>query len=352
MPHGVALPRLLVALPVAALAGCADGPPPPSAPAVGPGGDAGIVAAPGLVEPAGEERVIIPEIGGRLKHVRIAEGDRVEAGAVIAEIENADHAAAVAAADALVALREAERARLAAGTRREEIDAAAAAWREAEAAARLARQEHERRQRMHAGGQIAAETLEQAAAARDTAEARAEAAAARLALARAGARAEDLAVADAALAAARAEAAQARARYERTLIRAPIAGVVLRRDLREGETVVALSPLPLARIGDLSTLYVRANIDELDIARVRVGQRAAISTDALPGRRFGGEVVRLARRMGRRSVESGNPAERIDAKVLEALIRLDPGVTLPVGLRVDVRIETGGPPAREAAASG
>jgi ABC exporter DevB family membrane fusion protein len=329
-----ALPAFALAL---ALAACGKATPPAPA-ATGPGGSTDIIAAPGLVEPAGEERVIIPEMGGRLKRVLIAEGDRVEAGAVIAEIENADYIAAVAAADALVALREAELARLVAGTRSEEIDAAEAAAREARAAAQLARQEHERRQRMHAAGQIAAEALEQAAAARSTAEARADGAEARLALARAGARAEDRAVAEAALAAARADAEQARARYEKTLIRAPIAGVVLKRDLREGETVVALSPLPLARIGDIATLYVRANIDELDIARIRTGQRAEVTTDAWPDRRYVGEVVHVARRMGRRSVESGNPAERIDAKVLEAMIRLDPGADLPVGLRVDVKI--------------
>ncbi len=334
LPRTCILPAVAAAL---VLCAC-DKALPPATQVAGPGSSSAVIAAPGLVEPAGEERVIIPEIGGRLKRVLIAEGDRVDAGAVIAEIENADYLAAVAAADALVALREAELARLIAGARTEEIDAAEASAREARAAAALARHEHERRRRMHAAGQLATEALEQAAAARSTAEARAAAADARLALARAGARAEDRAVAEAALAAARAEAAQARARYEKTLIRAPIAGVVLKRDLREGETVVALSPLPLARIGDLSTLYVRANIDELDIARVRPGQRAEISADAWPGRRFAGEVVHVARRMGRRSVESGNPAERIDAKILEAMIRLDPGADLPVGLRVDVKI--------------
>lgn len=334
LPHLHALPAFVL---VVALTACGSDAPTATT-LSGPGGNADIIAAPGLVEPAGEERVIIPELGGRLKRVLIAEGDRVEAGAVIAEIENADYIAAVAAADALVALREAELARLVAGTRAEEIDAAAAAAREADAAALIARQEHERRVRMRAADQLSAEALEQAAAARSTAEARADGARARLALARAGARAEDRAVAEAALAAARADAEQARARYEKTLIRTPIDGVVLKRDLREGETVVALSPVPLARIGDVGTLYVRANIDELDIARIRTGQRAEITTDAWPDRRHTGEVVHVARRMGRRSVESGNPAERIDAKVLEAMIRLDPGADLPVGLRVDVRI--------------
>jgi multidrug resistance efflux pump len=125
------------------------------------------------------------------------------------------------------------------------------------------------------------------------------------------------------------------------LIRSPIDGVVLKRDLREGETVVALSPLPLARIGDLSTRYVRADVDELDVGRVRAGQRAVASSDAFPGRRYAGEVVQVARRMGRRNVVTDRPAERVDASILEVVIRLEPGADLPVGMRVDVRIDAG-----------
>ncbi|MFN9731292.1 MAG: HlyD family secretion protein, partial [Pseudomonadota bacterium] len=119
-------------------------------------------------------------------------------------------------------------------------------------------------------------------------------------------------------------------------------GVVLKRDLREGETVVALSPLPLARIGDLSRRYVRADVDELDVGRVREGMRATVASDAFPGREFGGEVVHVAGRMGRRSVVTDRPAERVDARVLEVLLRLDPEADLPVGLRVDVRIDADG----------
>jgi ABC exporter DevB family membrane fusion protein len=297
------------------------------------------ISAAGLVEPYGEERVLIPEIGGRLKRVLISEGDVVKAGQVLAEVESGDYAARIAQAAAQVALREAELTRLRNGARPQERREAEAALAEAEAAEVLARSELTRRRTMFDKQQISREVVDQAEANHRAADARREAAKARLELIRIGARAEDLAIAEAALAAAQAEHEQAKAAYEKTVIRAPVDGVVLKRDLREGETVVALSPIPLARIGDMSRLYVRADIDELDIGRVAVGQIAHIVSDAFPGQQFSGKVVRVAQRMGRKNSVSENPSEKTDTKILEAQIEMDEGVKLPIGLRVDVRID-------------
>jgi HlyD family secretion protein len=303
-----------------------------------PAPTSGAIFAAGLVEPIGEERVLIPEVGGRLARVLIAEGDTVQQGQLLAEIENRDGTAALAAAEAQVALREAELAKARAGARAEERDAARAALAEADAALALATAELARRRAMQSEKLVSREALDQSQANERAARARRDAAAAQLALLEAGTRVEDLAVADAALAQARAERDRAAAALEKTRIRAPIDGVVLKRDLREGETVVALSPVPLARIGDVSRLVVRADVDELDVSRVRVGQRAVATSDAFPGREFGGTVVRVSGRMGPRNSASENPAARVDTKILEALVELDAGAVLPVGLRMDVRI--------------
>lgn len=318
------------------LGGCGGSEPPPA----DSGGQLTVIAAGGLVEPAGEERVIIPQLSGRLSKVLIAEGDTVKAGQLIAEIENTEYRAALAAADAELQRREAELLRLRNGARREEISAAAAAQAEAAALERQALAERDRRADLARNKLIAAEAAQQARAQAEAAAARRARTDADLALLQAGARAEDLAAATAAVAAARAERDRAQALVEKSLIYAPIGGSVLKRDLSEGETVVALSPLPLARIGDLSKRYVRADIDELDIGRIRQGQPATIVSDAFPQQQFAGTVVRVSQRMGRRNAISGDPAEKQDAKILEALIELDGAPPLPVGLRVDVRIAT------------
>ena len=299
------------------------------------------IAAGGLVEPVNEERVIIPQISGRLDRVYIEEGDSVTAGQLIAEIENAELRAAMAAAAAQVDLRQAELDVLKNGARAEEIAAAEASLAAADAAARLAAETLKRNQPLLAEGRISQSRFDEVQAAADTARAERARAAASLALLRAGARSEDIRAAEARLAAARAERQRAEALFEKSQVRSPVDGTVLKRDLREGETVVALSPLPLARIGDIRQLHVRADIDELDIDRIKVGQSAKVSSDAFPGRSVSGKVIHVSQRMGRRNLSSGDPAEKQDVKILEALILLDGHPALPVGLRVDVFIDTG-----------
>lgn len=327
-------PLCLLLLPI--LAACARVPDPAARPAAET--DEPRVAAGGLVEPAGEERVIIPQLSGRLSRVLIDEGDAVSAGQLIAEIENAEYRAALAAAEAQVALRRAERERLRNGARREDVDQAAAVLAAATAQQRLAAAESKRRATIAERGLISAEQREQAEAQAAATDAERRRAAAALALLQAGARREDLDAADAALAAAEAERDRAQALFEKSLIRSPIDGTVLKRDQREGETVVALAPIPLARIGDLRRLQVRADVDELDIGRVRAGQEASVYSDAFAGQRFAGRVTHVSRRMGPRNQTSGDPAEKQDAKILEVLIELDGQPPLPVGLRVDVFI--------------
>lgn len=298
-----------------------------------------ILAAGGLVEPASEERIIIPQLSGRLARVHIEEGDVVHAGQLIAEIENAEYRAALDAAVAQVALRDAELARLRNGARREELAEAAAALAAAQAREALAKADRERIEPLLARKLASQAQVDAARAQAAAATAERERAAATLTLLRAGARAEDLAAAEAALAAVRAERDRAQAMFDKSQILSPIDGRVLKRDLREGETVVALSPLPLARLGDLARRTVRADIEELDIGRVAVGQRAHVTSDAFPGQRFEGRVARVSQRMGRRNQTSGDPAEKQDAKILEALVELDGEPPLPVGLRVDVFID-------------
>ncbi|MBI2381112.1 MAG: efflux RND transporter periplasmic adaptor subunit [Gammaproteobacteria bacterium] len=296
------------------------------------------IAAGGLVEPQGEERVVIPEFSGRLKKVYIEEGDTVQAGQILAEIENAEFEAAVAGTKAQLQLAEANLAKLKAGARPEERREAAANRAEAESLLTWAQAEFRRINPLVEKRQLPASALDTARHERDAAKARAQAARERLNLIQAGTRAEDLAIAAAQVAAAQAELGRAEALLNKTRIRSPIDGLVLKRDLREGETVVSLSPIPLARIGDLRKLYVRADVDELDIARVQTEQKVRITAEALPGQSFTGQVVRVSRRMGKRNSTSENPTEKLDAKILEALIALDGEPKLPVGLRVDVQI--------------
>ena len=92
-----------------------------------------------------------------------------------------------------------------------------------------------------------------------------------------------------------AELEQARTEQERTEIRATTDGIVIGRDVEVGQTVAATLEAPTLFFiaQDLHHMEVHAKIDQADIGRIKVGQRARFSVDAYPGRVFHAEVTQI-----------------------------------------------------------
>lgn len=291
------------------------------------------------MEPASEARQLAASVLGRIVKVNFTEGDSVAAGDMIAEIENDDLKAQSAEAEAAVMARASELARLKAGAREQEIGAAKAELREAEAVAENARSMFERRVALGAKQIVSKEVIDQARADRDTAEARRDLLAQKLSLLVAPPRSEDVAIAEANLSGARARLAEIGAEIEKTIVRAPVDGVILKLYRRAGETVSNLPPTPIAVVGDTSRLRVRADIDEADVAEIAVGQTVWVTADAYPDKRFRGTVEQIGVQLGRKNFRNDNPEERVDTKILEAMIALEPGVQLPIGLPVDIKAD-------------
>src|SRR5262249_28865380 len=132
------------------------------------------------------------------------------------------------------------------------------------------------------------------------AQAKVDSARERLSLIEAGSRAEEKAQADAQVALARAALDEARAVLEKTYVRAPIDGIVLRRHHRAGESVSTQFDSPIVTLADRSRVRVRVDVDEADVARLRDGQRAYVTADAFGDRRFEGRVVRIGRILGKK----------------------------------------------------
>ncbi|MEO7031545.1 MAG: efflux RND transporter periplasmic adaptor subunit [Herbaspirillum sp.] len=88
---------------------------------------------------------------------------------------------------------------------------------------------------------------------------------------------------------------QARIDLGRTAIKAPVAGVVIKRSVDKGQTVAASlqSPELFIIAGDLTDMRVDTAIDESEIGRIRKGQKASFTVDAFPGRTFEGEVLEI-----------------------------------------------------------
>lgn len=300
------------------------------------------VVAPGRVEPQSEEVAIGVEVGGRVIRIAVEEGDAVAAGQVLAILESRDYRAAVASAAARLDDARAALLRIRNGARQDERREVSAAEAQAEAVLAQAEVEARRRTALAAEGVIAREEADRATRDRDVAKARLQELSARRTRVHDGPRAEDRAQAEAAVSVAAAQWREAEARLAKTEIRSPLDGVVLRRDVRVGESVSPEHQTgPLFTVADVRRLRVRVEVDETDIGRLAVGTPAWVTASAFGDRRFGGRVIRIGQALGRKRVFTGEPRERVDTKVLETLVELEAGAALPIGLRVDATIEAG-----------
>jgi HlyD family secretion protein len=92
-----------------------------------------------------------------------------------------------------------------------------------------------------------------------------------------------------------AQLAQAKVDLDRTAIRSPVDGIVVKRSVDTGQTVAASLQAPELFIiaKNLTDMQVETSIDEADVGRVRLGQKATFTVDAFPGRNFEGEVMQV-----------------------------------------------------------
>jgi HlyD family secretion protein len=299
-----------------------------------------MIAGPGRVEPSSEDIKIGSELSGRLKVVNVEEGDAIRRGQVLAELENADYRAQVESARANVIAKQAVLRKVINGARRQERDEAESSVNEANAVTENAKSELHRRQELFSAGVVSREELERYAREADVAQAKYEAAVQQHALVDDRAREEDQSFAEADLQLAQAQLDEAQARYDKTFIRSPIDGTVLRKHHRSGESVSNSStvPDPVLTIGDRKALRVRVDVDETDVSKVNAGQKAYVTADAFGKQKFWGHVVRVGQQLGPKNVRTDEPTEKVDTKILEILVELDPGSQLPDGLRVDAFI--------------
>lgn len=248
------------------------------------------------------------QISGVVAERRVREGDRVEAGDVLAVLRADDLEANVHEAEAALAqLEQSSRPQAEAGLR--------------EANARLAQagREAARRRTLVDRGVIARETLEQAVQAETAARATAEQARLAARTLGAGAPGENVA---------RERLASARAALEKTFIRALVAGTVLTRNAEPGDVVQPGKVLfEIARQGDTEVLVP---LDEKNLGRIELGQSAQCVADAYPDQIFAARVSFIA------------PSVDPQRGTLDLRLTVDPVPdTLRQDMTVSVNIETG-----------
>jgi RND family efflux transporter MFP subunit len=200
-----------------------------------------ILTASGYVV-ARRKAVVSSKIQGRLAELRVEEGSVVRAGEVIARLESIDFEAAVRRAEAAVQRAEADLA--------------------------------EYRRQLRLAEDLAKEKVVSSDE-RDAAASRVR-------------------IAEAALAQAEADLAYNRAQLENTEIRAPFSGVVVKKMAEVGESVAPIPPGvnistssgAIVALADLATLEVEADVAEANVAKVKNGQPAEVTVEAIPDRRY------------------------------------------------------------------
>ena len=331
------------------------------------------VTALGRLEPEGEVINLTAPTStqeSRIDQLLVQEGDRVEAGQVIAILDSHDRLqAALRRAEEQVQVARTQLARVEAGAQTGEIQAQIAEVARLEAdqlgnlntqlanVARLAAEvqnaqiEYQRYESLHGQGAVSASERDAKQLTYDTAQRQLQEAQAALEriqttsreqIAQANAtldriaevRPVDVAAAEAEVQAAIAAVAEAQANLDQTYVRSPRAGQILEIYTHPGELVANEG---IAILGQTDQMMVVADVYQNDVAEIQTGQPAEITSPAIPDL-LQGSVERVGLRVQRQQVVNEDPAVNIDAKVVEVHIRLDEASSQKVASLTDLQV--------------
>jgi membrane fusion protein (multidrug efflux system) len=293
--------------------------------------------------------IVSPQISGYVVEVLVRDNQRVEPGQILVRLDDADARARLAEAEANLQALIAAIGNVDARAAQEQamIASRAAGVAQARAQAGLADSQVNRYGKLAEQGWVSQQRIQTEQAGAATARAAvAEAQAALVAEQRTAAvlgstREQSVAAAEQA----RAAVDQARTALDRTVIRAPVGGVVGARGVRPGQSVNAGSQL--LSIVPLGDTYVVANFKETQLDRLRLGQTVEITADAFPGQHIRGRIDSFAPATGSEfaliPVENATGnftkiTQRVPVRIV--VDRADgSATTLRPGLSVEVRVD-------------
>jgi multidrug resistance efflux pump len=301
-----------------------------------PGALSWLVRAEGRIEPAKEADLAF-EMAGRIVEIGVDRGDRVEAGQVLAKLESSSLEIELRSAELDLDAAEARLKELTAGARPEEIEEARANIAGAEAVLEQARRDHANAKKLFEQKALDRQSVEHAAMEVTTAESRLEALRKRLGLLEAGARAEERERARIAVAKAGVLVERIRDRLKDTVLRAPFAGQVSLRYLEPGE--MAGPDRLVLTLSDTDHLEAVLEVDEYDLAAIRIGLPARITSRSFPDRVFEAPVGEVGLVVGKRRARGEDPTVIYDSRILEVRVPLRGAKGLRSGMTIEGTIE-------------
>jgi HlyD family secretion protein len=244
---------------------------------------------------------ISPKSPGRVTAVYVKEGQRVEKGQLLAQIDDSNLRGQLTQTEGQLAQAQATYNKARAGFRKEEISQSSASVQDAQAALNVAQSNYEQDQSLFQQGAISERVLDNSRAQRDRAQAQLNLANQSLNLRQNGNRPEDIAIARAQVEAAQGSLQTIRNQMADYQLRAPISGVITRIYADPGSIVSPSTPssnlnssISSSVMNLAGELIAKTNVAETDVVRVRTGMPVAIHADAYPGKTFQGVVREVA----------------------------------------------------------
>ena len=283
------------------------------------------VAALGRIEPVdGITKVAARAISGQpsiIRRLMVDDGDTVKKGDLIAELDSGQQLErAWRAAESQIKVSEMRLAQARAGGKASDLAAQQAEISRLEAELANAKVERARAEKLNEKGVWATSVLDQRRLAEDRAAQSLDQAKARL-KSLDEVRKVDVDLAEAQLAAAQTEALRTQAEFGNTKIFSPIDGRVLKVGARTGEEVVGGQGI--VELANTDRMYVIAEVPEGSVSKVKVGQRATITGDALGETKVQGVVHKVEMKVAKNREFAVEPGAFADARVLEVKILVD-----------------------------
>jgi len=280
-------------------------------------------------------------VAGKVLERPVDEGQLVKAGQLLARLDARDLEQQVAMRRADAATAKAALDAALAGSRKEEVEASKAALEQASAELRRLEPDEARLRDLYQKGILSARDYEASKAALEASRARVRQADQQFTLVRKGPRPEDLTQARARFEQAQQALALAQTQLSYATLTAPTSGVVLSKNIEPMEYVApGTSVLTLA---DLQQVWLRAYVEEPDLGRVKVGQKATIISDTFPGKRYEGRVSFIASQaeFTPKSVQTRKERTklvyRIKIEIPNPTLELKPGMPVDAEIALDGR---------------
>lgn len=295
------------------------------------------IFATGVVEGGTNEAFLHAQTKGRVVDILVEEDQSVPKGTVLLQLDNDIQQFERSLAAAQLAAAEAQLEQLQTGARQEERQEAESIYKARQAEMERAEMAWRRTEALVRDGVATQQSGEDDRSLWEATVAQAAAARARYELLIAPPRPDEVRRLEAEVAAMAARLEMAESMLERTRLRAPMDCTVLQINVERGELTGPESSRAPIVVADMSTMRVRAFVEELDALRVKVGMRAEVT---VPGssEKYWGHVARQSPRMATKRLFSDRAGELYDTKTREVWINLKEGHDLLIGLRVDVWI--------------